>query len=1071
MPISTMRQAFSQSMVGPEGGAVGGLVSHTSAITKAALIPLPPRVVHRIELVDQLTSEKGDIGALWLNGSSGLGKTVLAQFIARGSERDWFLIELRGCSGSELEYRLRTSVTAINTRGFGGIILDDFPVEHASSGRLRLSILAAEVRRCDGEIVITSTRPPSPSLENCFGKFGIHVADVPYLTKKDVAELVSFAGGDAKKWASIIHTFCGFGHPQLVDARISGLKRRGWPENELLAGIVPIGGSAKEVDAERTAIRARLIAELPENAREILYRLTLTVGSFDRAFAIAIGEINPAVPRPGEAFDILVGPWIEARAQDRFNVSPLIGDAGTRNLSKEVQSSAHRGIVDHLITRQPFPAEFLGQLLSHALISRHEAGLTWLAAAVAHAGHETRHSVMLRLIQFQIAIALNRTDRLGSIFHRFIAEARMIEPDDASNGMLILAISMGLIERSLPVRPSKWVPLLVEFEGLLSGDSETAIMARTFDPVKAGLQDWSVCQFIFVCRETALSGINELLELFDQLNQLGANQRNTLIAALREPYAGIRLMVHSSWLADHNKGDINGVKAAQEFMELGVIAEHWGHRAITIECECARAVMLDEYAKDPDAALAALSDADIKYPGDVRIARQRAKIHYRRDHYDAALEEFARIADVLPHDDEIERAFALREAGISAANTGDVQTARRFFEKAHASARNVSDHMRPMAAGLKGDCAVVEFQMKNYKEALRLSAEALREGEEIDPEAGPKEKYFALVLGHMILWMRSEVQGSDWLGEDMPIVAGGCSNPEPPAEIVKRQTPPKLLHWYQLAELEAELGIDASILEELRKRTAGSQITLYELTLNSRIMWRNIRLVKLDDFCSYLPEYVSKTAFAINNRAKLEAENILNPKTETVPLLEPEDWIGVPYLALAQNVILALQINAVCSGRGDIRDELAARIGDIDGAGTALKPFLKCFNRDLTNTGIVQEIAAACIGRLSNPDDPLSPDELFMVTCYFLNWLEISEFKSMLGSILADFLVERWRLVIEKQQFLLKQPMQTVPAIRAAVESSYRGVAKMAMIALAAEDAVHHRLGGQMRDFLKKSAA
>ncbi len=112
------------------------------------------------------------------------------------------------------------------------------------------------------------------SLENCFGKFGIHVADVPYLTKKDVAELVSFAGGDAKKWASIIHTFCGFGHPQLVDARISGLKRRGWPENELLAGIVPIGGSAKEVDAERTAIRARLIAELPENAREILYRLT-----------------------------------------------------------------------------------------------------------------------------------------------------------------------------------------------------------------------------------------------------------------------------------------------------------------------------------------------------------------------------------------------------------------------------------------------------------------------------------------------------------------------------------------------------------------------------------------------------------------------------------------------------------------------------------------------------------------------------------------------------------------------------------------------------------------------------
>ena len=165
--------------------------------------------------------------------------------------------------------------------------------------------------------------------------------------------------------------------------------------------------------------------------------------------------------------------------------------------------------------------------------------------------------------------------------------------------------------------------------------------------------------------------------------------------------------------------------------------------------------MLDEYAHDAAAALTALDGAEKRYPGDIRLARVRAKIYYRKGEHAASLEAFEPIADAFPEDDAIERAFAFREAGISAAETGDLPKARRYFGKAYQAASKVRDHMLPMAAGLMGDCAVIEFQMENHEEALRCTAQALRDGDEINPEAGPREKYCTLILGHMILWMRT----------------------------------------------------------------------------------------------------------------------------------------------------------------------------------------------------------------------------------------------------------------------------------------------------------------------------
>ena len=65
------------------------------------------------------------------------------------------------------------------------------------------------------------------------------------------------------------------GHPQLVHAFVMGMAARGWPRSEL-RGDCDSGFSSDDTDAERDAARRSMVAALPEEARNLLYRLSLS---------------------------------------------------------------------------------------------------------------------------------------------------------------------------------------------------------------------------------------------------------------------------------------------------------------------------------------------------------------------------------------------------------------------------------------------------------------------------------------------------------------------------------------------------------------------------------------------------------------------------------------------------------------------------------------------------------------------------------------------------------------------------------------------------------------------------
>ena len=133
----------------------------------------------------------------------------------------------------------------------------------------------------------------------------------------------------------------------------------------------------------------------------------------------------------------------------------------------------------------------------------------------------------------------------------------------------------------------------------------------------------------------------------------------------------------------------------------------------------------------------------------------------------------------------------MREAGRSAAEIGELDKTRRFFEQGWESARICGKHMLPMTAGLSGDCAILDFQEGKVDSALALMLRALTEAEAIDPKAGLKEHYCVLILGTAILWMRGNAP--NWTVARQAMVIGMCSNPEPLPEFKDRPLPPRLV--------------------------------------------------------------------------------------------------------------------------------------------------------------------------------------------------------------------------------------------------------------------------------------
>lgn len=131
-------------------------------------------------------------------------------------------------------------------------------------------------------------------------------------------------------------------------------------------------------------------------------------------------------------------------------------------------------------------------------------------------------------------------------------------------------------------------------------------------------------------------------------------------------------------------------------------------------------VLLAEYADDNDGALSLLAAAEVDWPGDPRLRRERTKILFRLGRHAEVTFESDEILASMDIADLIERAHTIRLLGLSAVVSGNLSKGVDLLGEAELAARGARS-MQDLAVGLSADRAFVLWRTGDRAGALEIT--------------------------------------------------------------------------------------------------------------------------------------------------------------------------------------------------------------------------------------------------------------------------------------------------------------------------------------------------------------
>jgi hypothetical protein len=356
------------AIVKKQSGVSSGPAIVGELILTSVIPTVSEKLLTRDDLVADYRVRLNIAGLLVLKGSTGMGKSTMADNVARTLPGAWRKLDLRGLKPEQILDRLTYATQLIEDRPLQiDCVIDDLNFDRETllyENSLGRFIYAVKNR--NGRIIITTQGDLPSRIVHLYNLPSSSFAAVPPLSEHDIRELsLNYGCTEAhhlKAWSRIIYLSTR-GQPQLVHARVRSLEARGWPQvtgQEVVA--------APDLDEVRREIRNRLRDALPsDDARSLLYRLSILM-HFRKQQAVALGSHTPPVSLAGEVFDSLTGPWIEAVDNTRFRLSPLLANAAVEVFSpaeiKELNAIAAR----FYLTQQTIDVTDFNGLLLHGLL-------------------------------------------------------------------------------------------------------------------------------------------------------------------------------------------------------------------------------------------------------------------------------------------------------------------------------------------------------------------------------------------------------------------------------------------------------------------------------------------------------------------------------------------------------------------------------------------------------------------------------------------------------------------------------------------------------------------------------
>lgn len=1064
-------------------------------------LPLPPDCIPRTEVVAALRARLRPSRIVFTQASTGMGKTTLAKVLAANEPGVWQWVSMAGLRGEAVVQRLRALAARIAREvNAPHIILDDVDVSASAHAGLShaFAVLAVSLTQRGGQMLVTTQTPPSARIVEACGGDSDPVFSVPRMGYQEIREMARALqcpdGQTREGWARLARGRSQ-GHPQLARAVLLDAKARGWPPPSLLDQATD-----ERVDHVRAEAR-RLVSALPEPEKELLLRLSLITGRFRREHAQSIGAEPPPLPRPGEAFDPLIGAWIEPMAGASFRVSPLLSDAAEEIFAAERLRELHIQISKAFAQGLMSPQEG-AQAFEHAWDARHVPALGGLVNSLFEQGREVfdamsshvawfviegvkegdvllpespHASLLLRMFQARIA-AENLPALAGQVFRAWRAEIEQSEPVARPSARYLLAIqALGHGEVTLSAKDT------VEYLGMLfdleASDPDLRAMANEqMADVPADLAR--------ELHHDSLAALQAVLSfnrcrsanwLDDWLTAIEASlpplRENILHAARINPW-WCGMMVDAAWLDEERKPQPDWPRCLAVLERANRLGAQWLVPPLAFTAVRAATVIRDEYQHEQAAALrqldAFLATITVPHP---RLLDARATVLFHLEDYAAAVAQWDQVlADWKPetgHDRY--PAFAARTRAIALARTGDFSGAAQGF----ADARRLlpADDDTPQAAGLLADAGLCWWKASEYASAFAALNEAAQTADSLPDGHGDLLAFrMRRMVGHVIMMLHSRLTGWTIEGqvEPPPGAASDLTTPDALKELPEGTFD---YTWTLLDRLANLFGLDERIPIAAQTRLAQSPLLPVHFLIQQTAIERAFRLGKLEN----LPAIAERIEYDFSLGLQLVRQRTSGPQSPapspSIGWQRESDVSGEKLFSAAlvaacaqgivETVVQAWRADPVAQRWGGIfsvwlnhveelfalsTDEAAARIRQTEN--------LSATDGLLLAARVVADADAA-------PSDSLRSQAQLVLALAPGFW------RSAVGHALAQLCERAWRRHTA-QTALLRSPRLNVPVILEACDGPRLGLAKAAAIILAASEATGPRIGPELRERLLK---
>ena len=1050
-------------------------------------LPAQRGIISRTDLELEVINALRDSGAVVITGASGLGKSVVSRTIAFAQNDKFFIVHFRDVDAEETCRRLDMIFVHIGDLPDSLLILED--LNHLENTRVVLSLarVIESLRRRYRQTLITCSRQPSSKVLNEVGLNSSCVICCPYFLKEETYALVADYGGEPDKWGPLAYVAGASGHPQLTHAFVTGIASRGWPVEEI-RDIVARAISSDDIDAMREAARRRLSDELPESARDLLYRLSLTTWNFNRSLALVVGNISPPVSRTGECLDQLVGPWIETVGKDLFRVSPLARHIGSEMLSPEEQEHIHKNIAIQMLGEGTINVIDTNIIMMHAILGKAPDILLVLAEKVLSTDSRTLETLterlfffrywrtdklvypentmvsgMLRLAQFKLTAAADEGDKISEVVTALFNEIDSMpegEPRRYFEGNVMLVV---LSTMDIASYLDDWVAVLCRFRNMVEVEDFLQDSVADYDSSS------NLFGELFGIGSAGLASVERLEHIIEQLDELDETDRELFLTPADETFSDYSVFINEPWIRQQRHEGFDAADTATRYGRMAKKTRDWSTRSISSQCLVAQSVMLGEYQNNKESALKVLEEAISATTPDPIISRAIAKIYRRHGEHRKVLEIIRSIPNEDGAAEPVQRMHEHREAAISAAKCGEWSQSEKWFLEAETAARLAqSDDMDAMAVGLHADSAVAAFEAGNAGQALKRLAEAMDSLANINPGATLSTAYCHAVVRHTVLWTKSRIKGCDVKvgGGPIGMEAGICSNPAPSTKIRELTLAHIDITWYMLAMAETAGGLDVGITATLHDRMPEGPILGMEAALCVEGMRADINGLDAAGFANHFISYVEASMYMKAAQPPTLLDHVVLERGK-IPGLDKDELFSVEAELVAKDAVLAYGARSVFANRSEGMKELEAAMNR-QFAGLFPGKFVFDHSDETPTLHSEGDRVVLTIIKTLLQNEYVEPKKFWKAGLRLFEWVVgRPNLKDFLMPPLAVWQRSGWERILTEESFHLYGLGWTRTAIEEILRISSNNRSFVAKLLLATSDAVEPRLSPEFRDTLK----